>query len=327
MIQREVTIFPCHDTPEEELASYILQYYEDPNIIKPKEVLIPAGVGTQVLSEILDVKVRVPQRGNKKQLLDMAEKNSEITLKEKFFLMEMDERKTTGAIQELSQALGLPYIEVIESFDHSNIQGTSPVSAMVSFLDGKPDKTQYRKYHIKEVVGSNEFATTQEVIRRRYGRLLKEGRSLPNLILMDGGKIQVNAAKDILKNEYGLDIPVAGMVKDEKHRTATLIFGDELEPISLEPTSQAFYLVQRIQEEVHRFAITFHRKTRSKNSFSSQLDQIPGVGPKTRTKVLRHFKSVKRLKEASVEEIKDLGIPTNTAENIIKELTRTPSDK
>ena len=327
LIQREVTIFPCHDTPEEELASYILQYYEDPNIIKPKEVLIPAGVGTQVLSEILDVKVRVPQRGNKKQLLDMAEKNSEITLKEKFFLMEMDERKTTGAIQELSEALGLPYIEVIESFDHSNIQGTSPVSAMVSFLDGKPDKTQYRKYHIKEVVGSNEFATTQEVIRRRYGRLLKEGRSLPNLILMDGGKIQVNAAKDILKNEYGLDIPVAGMVKDEKHRTATLIFGDELEPISLEPTSQAFYLVQRIQEEVHRFAITFHRKTRSKNSFSSQLDQIPGVGPKTRTKVLRHFKSVKRLKEASVEEIKDLGIPTNTAENIIKELTRTPSDK
>lgn len=194
---------------------------------------------------------------------------------------------------------------------------------MVSFLDGKPDKTQYRKYHIKEVVGSNEFATTQEVIRRRYGRLLQEGRALPDLILMDGGKIQVHAAQEVLQDELGLSIPVAGMVKDEKHRTAALIFGEELEEVELEPRSHAFYLIQRIQEEVHRFAITFHRKVRSKTSVASRLDTIKGVGPKTRTKVLRHFKSVKRLTEATVEEIEALGIPKTTAKNILEELKET----
>lgn len=323
LIQREVTIFPCHDTAEEELATYIIQFYEDPNIIKPKEILVPEGVETNDLTEILDVNVRVPKRGNKKKLLDMAGTNSRLTLTEKFRLLEMNEQKTIGAIEELSEAMGLPYLERIEAFDHSNIQGTSPVSAMVSFLDGKPDKTQYRKYHIKEVVGSNEFATTQEVIRRRYGRLLQEGRALPDLILMDGGKIQVHAAQEVLQDELGLSIPVAGMVKDEKHRTAALIFGEELEEVELEPRSHAFYLIQRIQEEVHRFAITFHRKVRSKTSVASRLDTIKGVGPKTRTKVLRHFKSVKRLTEATVEEIEALGIPKTTAKNILEELKET----
>ncbi|HLR91459.1 MAG TPA: helix-hairpin-helix domain-containing protein, partial [Atopostipes sp.] len=159
-------------------------------------------------------------------------------------------------------------------------------------------------------------ATTKEVIRRRYSRLLKEGAELPDLVLMDGGKIQVNAAKDVLENELGLDLPVAGMVKDDRHQTAQLIFGEELKEVPLHPRSQAFYLVQRIQEEVHRFAIQFHRNVRSKNSFSSILDDIEGVGPKTRTKVLRHFKSLKRLKDAEIEEITDLGINRKTANNI-----------
>ena len=255
----------------------------------------------------------------------MAGLNSKLTLNEKFRLLEMDEERTIGAIEELSEAMGLPFLERIEAFDHSNIQGTSPVSAMVSFLDGKPDKTNYRKYHIKEVVGSNEFATTQEVVRRRYGRLLQEGKPLPDLILMDGGKIQVHAAQEVLQNEFNLFIPVAGMVKDQKHKTAALIFGEELEEVILEPRSHAFHLLQRIQEEVHRFAITFHRKVRSKNSVASRLDTIKGVGPKTRTKVLRHFKSVKRLKEATVEEIQGLGIPSTTAKNILLELQDTSS--
>ena len=316
LIKREATIFPCYDTPQEELASYIVQFYQQENHLPPKEVLVPSGVDTQILSEILEIPVKVPLQGRKKDMLDLATKNSEISLNEKFQLIEMDDRKTVGAIIELSEALSLPLVSRIEAFDHSNIQGTNPVSAMVSFLDGKPDKSNYRKYKIKSVSGSNELATTEEVIRRRYERLLKEGKPLPDLILMDGGKIQVNGAINILENELGLSIPVAGMVKDDKHRTSSLIFGEKLEKVTLKPTSQAFYLVQRIQDEVHRFAITFHRQLRGKNSLSSKLDRIEGVGPKTRTKILKHFKSVKKVTEASVEEINGLGIPLKTAVRI-----------
>ncbi|WP_041556533.1 excinuclease ABC subunit UvrC [Carnobacterium sp. 17-4] len=316
LIKREATIFPCYDTPQEELASYIVQFYQEDNHLLPREVLVPNGVDTKTLSEVLEIPVKVPIQGRKKDMLDLATKNSEISLNEKFQLIEMDDRKTIGAIKELSEALSLPLVSRIEAFDHSNIQGTNPVSAMVSFLDGKPDKSNYRKYKIKSVSGSNELATTEEVIRRRYTRLLKEGRPLPDLILMDGGKIQVNGAINILENELGLSIPVAGMVKDDKHRTSSLIFGEDLQKVTLKPTSQAFYLVQRIQDEVHRFAITFHRQLRGKNSLSSKLDRIEGVGPKTRTKILKHFKSVKNVKEASVEEINGLGIPLKTAVRI-----------
>ncbi|SFH55954.1 excinuclease ABC subunit UvrC [Pisciglobus halotolerans] len=320
LIKREATLFPCYNTPEEELASYIVQFYQENNHILPKEVLVPEGIDTELLAEVLGVTVKVPLKGRKRDMLDLATKNSEIALNEKFKLIEMDDKKTIGAVEELSEALQLPFISRIEAFDHSNIQGTNPVSAMVSFKDGSPDKNQYRKYNIKTVKGSNELATTQEVIRRRYSRLLKENKPLPDLILMDGGKIQVNGAMDVLENELGLDIPVAGMVKDNKHRTASLIFGETHDLVPLAPTSQAFYLVQRIQDEVHRFAITFHRNVRSKNSFSSRLDRIDGVGPKTRTRILRHYKSVKKVKEASVEEISSLGIPVKVAERIKEEL-------
>lgn len=320
LIKREATIFPCYDTPQEELSSYIVQFYQEENHILPKEILVPEEMDTAVLAEVLGISVRIPVKGRKKDMLDLATKNSEISLNEKFKLIEMDDRKTIGAIKELSSAMNLPYITRIEAFDHSNIQGTNPVSAMVSFEDGQPDKSNYRKYKIKTVHGSNELATTEEVIRRRYERLLKEGKPLPDLIMMDGGKIQVNAAINILENELGLDIPVAGMVKDNKHRTSSLIYGENHEEIVLKPTSQAFYLVQRIQDEVHRFAITFHRQLRNKNSLSSKLDQIDGVGPKTRTKILKQFKSLKKAKEASIEEIKSLGIPIKVAQRIKDEL-------
>ncbi|MBM6614647.1 excinuclease ABC subunit UvrC [Desemzia sp. RIT804] len=320
LIKREATIFPCYDTPDEELASYIVQFYQEKNHILPKEILVPQGMDTSVLEEVLQISVRSPFKGRKKDMLDLATKNSEIALNEKFKLIEMDDKKTVGAIKELSQVLGIPYIERIEAFDHSNIQGTSPVSAMVSFKDGAPDKSQYRKYNIKTVKGSNELATTQEVVRRRYTRLLKEGKPLPDLILMDGGKIQVNGAIDILENELGLTIPVAGMVKDNKHRTASLIFGESHQIVPLEPTSQAFYLVQRIQDEVHRFAITFHRKVRSKNSVSSRLDSIEGIGPKRRKKIMTHFKSVKNIREATIEEITSIGVPLEVAKKIKEEM-------
>lgn len=320
LIKREAAVFPCYDTPYEELASYIVQFYQEENHLLPKEVLVPEGMDTEVLQEVLGIPVKIPLRGRKKDMVKLATKNSEIALNEKFKLVEMDDRKTTGAVKELSEALGLPYIHRIEAFDHSNIQGTSPVSAMVSFKDGAPDKSQYRKYNIKTVKGSNELATTQEVVRRRYTRLLKENQPMPDLILMDGGKIQVNGAIDVLQNELGLDIPVAGMVKDNKHRTASLIFGEYHEIVPLKPTSQAFLLVQRVQDEVHRFAITFHRKVRSKNSVASRLDRIEGIGPKRRKKIMTHFKSVKKLREAEVEEITELGIPQDVAERIKEEM-------
>lgn len=327
LTKREVAMYPIKDEANEELLKYILQYYQNKNNIVPKVVYVPAGVDRALLNEELDATIHTPQRGEKKKLLDLAGKNSKLALKQKFHLITMEQLKTTGASEELSEALNLPYIERIEAFDHSNIQGTSPVSAMVSFQEGKPDKNNYRKFNIKTVEGSNEAATTREVVRRRYSRLLKEEGEFPDLILMDGGKIQVNAAKDILENELGLDIPVAGMVKDDRHQTAQLIFGEEHTPVSLHPRSQAFYLVQRIQEEVHRFAITFHRNVRSKNSFSSILDDIPGVGPKTRTKLLRHFKSLTVLRDAELQEITDLGINRKTAENVKETLATYDTKK
>lgn len=314
VIKREAALFPCYGTPEDELLSFIMQFYQEQNHILPKEILVPKGIDTELLAETLETAVRIPKRGNKKSMLDLATTNSELALNEKFLLIERSKHKTVGAIQELSEALGIAYIETIEAFDHSNIQGTNPVSAMVVYKDGKPERKAYRKYKIKTVEGSHEFATTQEVIRRRYTRLLREQKPLPDLILMDGGKIQVRAAKEVLEDELGLVIPVAGMVKDNKHRTASLLFNDEL--VELDPRSQAFHLVQRIQDEVHRFAITFHRQVRGKNSFSSQLDQVEGVGPKTRTKVLKHFKTMKKMREAELEEFQKLGIPLKVAENI-----------
>lgn len=320
LIKREVAMYPIVDSANEEMLKYILQYYQNKNTTIPKVVYVPAGVDREILEEELKTTIHTPQRGDKKHLLEMAGKNSRLALKQKFHLIEMEQLKTTGASEELAEALNLPQVKRIEAFDHSNIQGTSPVSAMVSFYEGKPDKNNYRKFNIKTVDGSNEAATTREVIRRRYARLLKEDAEMPDLILMDGGKIQVNAAKDVLENEFGLDIPVAGMVKDDRHQTARLIYGEELQEVPLHPRSQSFYLLQRIQDEVHRFAIRFHRNVRGKNTFTSILDDIRGVGPKTRTKLMRHFKSIKILKEANIDEIIELGINRATARNIQEEL-------
>ncbi|MCZ0718027.1 excinuclease ABC subunit UvrC [Aerococcus kribbianus] len=313
IIKRDSALFPCYDDPEEELTSYIIQFYQHQNHTLPKEILVPKKVDNTLISDTLDVAVATPQRGDKHKMLKMAYNNAKVAHQEKFRLLEMQEEKTVGAVETLSQVLNLPYLKVIESFDHSNIQGTNPVSAMVVYEDGKPNKKLYRKYNIKSVKGANEYLTTQEVIRRRYGRLLREGKALPDLILMDGGAIEVNAAKEVLVDELNLSIPVAGMVKDDKHRTANLIFGEDLAIVPLEPTSPAFHLLQRIQDEVHRFAISFHRQVRSKHSFSSRLDAIPGVGPKTRTKVMRHFKTLKAIRQGGVPEIQKLGIPEKVA--------------
>lgn len=315
LIKREKRLFPCVDLPEEELASFILQFYNQKNRILPKEILVPPGIDKKVLNEILGVSVKTPKRGQKRDLLEMAHKNAQLVLEEKFRLLELDDRKTVGAMNEITDALGLPNGHRVEAFDHSHLQGTDIVSAMVCFVDGRPEKKLYRKYKLKNTDHADEAASTREVIYRRYSRLLKEHENLPDLILMDGAKIQIDACIDVLQNQLGLNIPVAGMVKNEHHKTADLMT-ETGEKIGLNPKSEGFYLLQRIQDEVHRFAIAFHRQVHSKNSLSSRLERIKGVGPKTRTKLLRNFGSLKRLSEASVEELIGLGIPQKTAQTI-----------
>lgn len=315
LIKREKRLFPCVDLPEEELASFILQFYNQKNRILPKEILVPPGIDKKVLNEILGVSVKTPERGQKRDLLEMAHKNAQLVLEEKFRLLELDDRKTVGAMNEITDALGLPNVHRVEAFDHSHLQGTDIVSAMVCFVDGRPEKTLYRKYKLKNTDHADEAASTREVIYRRYSRLLKEHENLPDLILMDGAKIQIDACIDVLQNQLGLNIPVAGMVKNEHHKTADLMT-ETGEKIGLNPKSEGFYLLQRIQDEVHRFAIAFHRQVHSKNSLSSRLERIKGVGPKTRTKLLRNFGSLKRLSEASIEELIGLGIPQKTAQTI-----------
>ncbi len=294
---------------DEEVTSFIQQFYAQKNIQKPREVLVPKGIDTKALSEILNVPVRIPVRGEKRDLLDLAAKNAQIVLEEKFRLMQLNERKTTGAMKEITDALHIPMGHRIEAFDHSHTQGVEIVSAMVVFDDGVPNKDLYRKYKIQSTPHADEWAETQEVIRRRYSRVLKEGGDLPDLILMDGGEIQLHAAKEVLIDELGLtNVPIAAMVKNDKHKTADLIDGNTEQIVTLDKQSEGFFLIQRVQEEVHRFAISFHRQLRSKHSLASRLDTIQGVGPKTRQKLLREFGSLPKITAASIDELAAIGI-------------------
>jgi excinuclease ABC subunit C len=320
LIERDVSLFPLYNEPEEEILTFLGQFYTKANHFKPKEILISNALDEEILEKLLEVKVIKPQRGQKKDLVKLAEKNASIALKEKFSLIEKDEDRTIKAVENLGTALGIYTPHRIETFDNSNIQGTSPVSAMVVFIDGKPEKREYRKYKIKTVQGPDDYESMREVVRRRYSRVLQENLPLPDLIIIDGGKGHIESVRDILENELGLDIPLAGLAKDEKHRTSQLLYGNPLEVIPLGRTSQEFYLLQRIQDEVHRFAITFHRQIRGKGVFQSLLDEIEGIGEKRKKALLKHFGSVKKMKEAKIEDFTAIGIPENVANDLLKKL-------
>ncbi|MGG1480491.1 excinuclease ABC subunit UvrC [Bacillus smithii] len=320
LIERDVSMFPIYNEDEEEFLTFLGQFYSKAHHIKPKEILLPENVDIELAEQLIQVKMIQPKKGQKKELVKMAVKNAAIALQEKFSLIERDEERTIKAVEKLGVAMGISTPLRIEAFDNSNIQGTDPVSAMVVFIDGKPEKKEYRKYKIKSVQGPDDYESMREVVRRRYTRVLKEQLPLPDLILIDGGKGQVEAAKDVLENELNLSIPVAGLAKDEKHRTSELLFGDPLQIVPLKRNSQEFYLLQRIQDEVHRFAITFHRQLRGKTAFRSALDDIEGVGPKRKKLLLKHFGSLKRMKEAELEEFTKIGIPEKIARNIKEKL-------
>ena len=320
LIERDVNLFPYYNDPDEDFLTYVGQFYQEKSHLIPNEILIPQDIDEEAIKALVGTKVLKPQRGEKKQLVNLAIKNARVSLEQKFNLLEKSVEKTQGAIENLGRLLQIPTPVRIESFDNSNIMGTSPVSAMVVFVNGKPSKKDYRKYKIKTVVGPDDYASMREVIRRRYGRVQRDGLTPPDLIVIDGGQGQVNIAKQVIQEELGLDIPIAGLQKNDKHQTHELLFGDPLEVVELSRNSQEFFLLQRIQDEVHRFAITFHRQLRSKNSFSSQLDGIEGLGPKRKQNLMKYFKSLTKIKEASVDEIVEVGIPRAVAEAVHQHL-------
>lgn len=320
LIERDVSMFPFYNEAEEDFLTYIGQFYQENEHFIPKEVLIPNTIDKPSVEALLDTKVLQPKRGEKKKLVELANKNASVALNERFDLIARKQERTIGAVERLGNAMNIPTPIRIESFDNSNIMGTNPVAAMVVFIDGKPAKKEYRKYKIKTVNGPDDYASMREVIYRRYSRVIREGLPLPDLILIDGGKGQVDVAKDVLENQLGIDIPIAGMAKNDKHKTNELLFGTDLAVVPLERNSPEFFLLQRVQDEVHRFAITFHRQLRSKNSFASRLDEIEGLGPKRKKMLLKEFKSLKNITAATIEELQEIGLPKNVAQNVFDKL-------
>ncbi|KEI51640.1 excinuclease ABC subunit UvrC [Enterococcus faecium] len=320
LIERDVSMFPFYNEAEEDFLTYIGQFYQENEHFIPKEVLIPDTIDKPSVEALLDTKVLQPKRGEKKKLVELANKNASVALNERFDLIARKQERTIGAVERLGNAMNIPTPIRIESFDNSNIMGTNPVAAMVVFIDGKPARKEYRKYKIKTVNGPDDYASMREVIYRRYSRVIREGLPLPDLILIDGGKGQVDVAKDVLENQLGIDIPIAGMAKNDKHKTNELLFGTDLAVVPLERNSPEFFLLQRVQDEVHRFAITFHRQLRSKNSFASRLDEIEGLGPKRKKMLLKEFKSLKNITAATTEELQEIGLPKNVAQNVFDKL-------
>lgn len=320
LIERDVSLFPVYQEPDEEFLTFLGQFYGQKEHLKPKEIFLPNSIDKELASEFIQVRTVHPQKGTKKELVELANKNAAAALKDKFALIERDEAKTIKAVENLGIALNIKTPHVIEAFDNSNIQGVNPVSAMVSFVDGKPNRKGYRKYKVKTVQGPDDYESMREVVRRRYLRQLKESQPLPDLIVIDGGKGQISAAQSVIEDELGLSIPVCGLAKDEKHRTSQLLMGDPPEGVFLKRDSQEFYLLQRIQDEVHRFALTFHRQIRSKTLFASVLDEIEGVGEKRKKALLKHFGSVKKMKEASFEDFRKIGIPEKIVTALMEKL-------
>ncbi|WP_277290686.1 excinuclease ABC subunit UvrC [Streptococcus orisratti] len=320
LIQRDVNMFPYYNEEEEDFLTFIGQFYQDKRHFIPKEIFIPKNIDEELVKALVNTKIIKPQRGEKKQLVNLAIKNARVSLQQKFDLVEKDLKKTHGAIENIGNLLNIPKPVRIEAFDNSNIQGTSPVAAMVVFVDGKPSKKDYRKFKIKTVVGPDDYASMREVIYRRYSRVLKDGLTPPALIIIDGGQGQVNVAREVIEDKLGLDIPIAGLQKNDKHQTHELLFGNPLKVVPLPRQSEEFFLFQRIQDEVHRFAITFHRQLRGKNSFSSKLDGISGLGPKRKQLLMKHFRSLPNIQKANIDDIVNCGIPRAVAQEVKERL-------
>ena len=310
IVQNHQTIIYCYSDVEDDALSYLVQFYDLNE--KPNEIVI-SGISGELIKKYLDIDIVDVKLGKKKELLDMAIYNAKYNLENKRNIYKNTVLKKLDTIVELGTLLGINPPERIEAFDNSNLFGEYPVSAMVCYINGKPAPKEFRKYHIKTVEGANDYESMKEVIYRRYFRLLMDDAKMPDLIVMDGGQIQVHAALDVL-NSLNIDIPVMGIQKDDHHK-ATILFYDE-RLINIDKNSNVYLLLRDISERVHDFAISFFRSTKAKGFFKSQLDNIEGLGPKNKEKLITYFITIDKVKEASVEEIIKAGINKTLAEKI-----------
>lgn len=315
LLYHDFNLEPLGEDFEEDLIRFLVTYYQTHP--EPYELLIPQDVDLELLTEILSCHVLQPQRGDKKSLVEMANKNAKEALEKKFLLKEKTDEKTILPIIELGQKLGIDTPHTIELYDNSNIQGAYAVAGMVVYKDGVPSKKDYRKYKIKTVEGPDDYASMKEVIYRRYYRLLMEQKEMADLIIVDGGLGQIKVAKEVI-NSLNISVHICGLSKDDKHSTAMLL-DENGNQVPINTKSPLFFLLTRMQDEVHRYAISFHRQVRSKSLFSSILDEVEGIGEARKKKLLNHFKSVKKMKEASLEELEAV-IPKNTAAKLYEVL-------
>lgn len=315
LLSRDLNLIPIEDHVQESLQQFMVSFYQNNTL--PKEILVPMDMDIDLLSQIIECKILKPQKGNKASLVQMAIENAKESLEKKFQLMEKNEAATLGAIQQLGELLHMKTPHIIELFDNSNIQGAYAVAGMVCFKDGIPSKKDYRKFKIKTVDGPDDYGSMREVIYRRYYRVLMENLTPPDMIIVDGGLGQIHAAKEVI-DSLAMNIPVYGLAKDDKHSTAMLLDQDG-QPIPIHPKSELFFLLTRMQDEVHRYAISFHKNVRSKSLFASTLDDIEGIGPKRKQQLLHHFKSVKRMREATIEELQEV-LPEKVARELFQSL-------
>lgn len=310
IVERDSYIYPMIENPEEEVTNYIGSFYRN-NII-PKEIFVPDNIDNDILEGVLNTKVLTPKIGKKRDVLDMASRNALTSLEMKLELIKRDEERNVNANQELSKLLNIDPLNRIEIFDNSHLFGTFRVSGMVVFENGEKKKKEYRKYKILEDI-KDDYHLMQEVIKRRYTRVITDHLVIPDLIIVDGGKIQVNAAKEII-GQLELNIPVCGLKKNDKHNTNELFYDNE--DISISKDSNVFHFLERMQDEVHRFTINYHKDIRSKGALESVLDEVDGIGEKRRNELLKTFGSLDNIKKASREDLLKI-IPEKYIDDLI----------
>ena len=312
LLDQKQDVFPMIDTLEEEISTYISKFY-DKHEIRPNEVIVPDIVDKDILSNAFNVKFITPLKGKKKKILELATLNAKNYLNEQLNLIMKDEERTNGSIRELEKILNINEIRRIEIFDNSNLFGDFNVSGMVVFIDGKPAKTEYRKFKIKRDV-NDDYGTMREVLTRRYSRVINDRLERPDLIIVDGGVGQLNVARSVLK-ELKLDIPSVGLKKDDKHTTAELVGGEPIIEMPIDKKSNLFLLLTKMQDEVHNYTINYHRQIRSKGSLSSILDVVEGIGEVRKNKLLKKYKTISKMREADIIELAEI-LPENIAINL-----------
>lgn len=310
LVGRKSSIYPIISDEIEELTLFISSFY-DKNNIKPKEILVPDIIDEKLIKDILNVNVYKPVKGKKKELVNLSNKNALNSLKEKFELIKKSDENALNACNELKELLGISSANKIEAFDNSHLFGSYSVSGMITFTLGLPDKNNYRKYKI-DIEHHDDFHVMKEVIYRRYYRVLMENLEKPDLIIVDGGKAQITAATTVLK-DLNLNIPVCGLVKNDKHRTSDILYNDKL--YKIDKTKNLFHMLERIQDEVHNFTIRYHRDIRSKGALASILDDIKGIGEKRKKELLKKYSNINKMKEATVDDLSKI-LPYDIAYNL-----------